>query len=92
MAAGWKTRYTQAPVVEDERDEQVKALNAAELARLLDEIPETWRLFYAFLAPRQSDTTVWKLDPANNSVTKVVGPVMGRIVVGAGVSTCAPQH
>lgn len=31
-------------------EEQVKALQVDELARLLDEIPEDWRTFYAFLA------------------------------------------
>ena len=53
-AAGWRCRYTQTTVDFDEAgnevEEQVKALTADELASLLAEIPEDWRLFYAFLS------------------------------------------
>ncbi len=53
-AAGWRCRYTQTVEEYDEDgnivEEQVKALTGDELARLVGEIPEEWRLFYVFLA------------------------------------------
>jgi hypothetical protein len=45
--------------------------------------------FWVFLAPQGANTTVYKLDPNNGSVTAVANA--NFIVVGAGVSTCAPQ-
>jgi len=47
-------------------------------------------VFYVFLAPANSSTTVYLLDPNKQSVTPVL-PNTGRTIVGAGVSTCAPQ-
>jgi integrase len=55
-ALGWKTRYTvQSDEIVDNEDgsgidEQVKAVSEPELARLLEQLPAEWRLFFAFLA------------------------------------------
>jgi integrase len=49
-AAGWRARYTQtADVVETSNTDDVKALSEEQLSALLAEVPEDWRLFYAFL-------------------------------------------
>lgn len=49
--AGWRTRHTQKQPLEDGTEaEVVKALTDEELARLLDEVPEAWRLFVRCLA------------------------------------------
>lgn len=47
-------------------------------------------VFYVFLSPNGGSTTVYRLDPAKQTVAPVLANT-GRTVVGAGVSTCAPQ-
>lgn len=47
--------------------------------------------FYTFTAPDGLSTVVNRFDPANQQVT-VVATLSGLVVVGAGVSTCAPQQ
>jgi hypothetical protein len=47
-------------------------------------------VFYVFLSPQGSTTTVYRLDPVGRTAVPVLANT-GRIVVGAGVSTCAPQ-
>ena len=51
-ASGWRARYEQATVekTDDQTDDEIKALTDDQLATLLAEIPEEWRLFYTFLA------------------------------------------
>jgi hypothetical protein len=46
--------------------------------------------FYTFTAPDGTDTTVQRYRPSDGSVVTVSG-LTGLTVVGAGVSTCAPQ-
>jgi integrase len=48
-AAGYRTRHT-TPAAPCGEGEQVKALTEDELARLLAAAPESWRLFFTFLA------------------------------------------
>lgn len=51
-AAGWRPRYGQAVVEQDEQQvaDDVKALTEDQLAALLGEVSAEWRPFYAFLA------------------------------------------
>jgi hypothetical protein len=46
--------------------------------------------FYVFTAPDGADTVVQKFDPTDGTVS-MVATTPGLTVVGAGVSTCAPQ-
>ena len=45
--------------------------------------------FYAFTAPTPGGSEVTRYRPADNSITKVTS--LPNVIVGAGVSTCAPQ-
>lgn len=45
--------------------------------------------FYAFTAPNQTNSVVTRWRPANDTVTQVA--TLPARIVGAGVSTCAPQ-
>jgi hypothetical protein len=46
--------------------------------------------FYTFTAPNMVNTVVNRFDPVSKSITQVA--TISDIIVGAGVSTCAPQN
>jgi hypothetical protein len=46
--------------------------------------------FYTFTAPSGSSTVVQRFRPSDGSIVQVLQTT--QIIVGAGVSTCAPQH
>jgi len=48
--------------------------------------------FYTFTAPDNNTTVVTRYKPSDGSVTQVATAPSGVVIVGAGVSTCAPQE
>jgi hypothetical protein len=48
--------------------------------------------FYTFTAPDDNTTVVTRYKPSDGSVTQVATAPSGVVIVGAGVSTCAPQE
>jgi hypothetical protein len=48
--------------------------------------------FYTFTAPDQVTTVVTRYRPSDGSVAQVASAPPGVMIVGAGVSTCAPQQ
>jgi hypothetical protein len=48
--------------------------------------------FYTFTAPDNATTVVTRYRPSDGSVVQVATAPFGVIIVGAGVSTCAPQQ
>jgi hypothetical protein len=48
--------------------------------------------FYTFTAPDDTTTVVTRYKPSDGSVTQVATAPSGVVIVGAGVSTCAPQE
>jgi hypothetical protein len=48
--------------------------------------------FYTFTAPDGETTVVTRYRPSDGSITQVASAPVGVVIVGAGVSTCAPQQ
>ena len=73
-----------------------EAIQNFDLEELDDLNPRAWAFahwggkFYVFLQQRsENSSSVWVLDPEDNSFTPVLEET-GYQIVGAGVSTCAP--
>jgi hypothetical protein len=48
--------------------------------------------FYTFTSPTGQDSDVTRFRPSDGSITVVAHSPAGEVIVGAGVSTCAPQQ